>query len=140
MTISHRRGGACSSRFLCKCYFTWVREGEPLPYNEKRYLLVGATTRRPLLDKMGRRGSTAVRSRSRSDNTLCCHSLRSRRFATSPPTNYGGFSIRRGDHWSSSDKKRTVEDACPYKYIYHRPYNALYYHAVGEGLAPPAFA
>ena len=31
-------------------------------------------------------GLAAARSRSRSDNTLCCHSLRSRHYATSSPT------------------------------------------------------
>ena len=38
----------------------------------------------------GRRGSRLrARSRSRSDNTLCCHSLRSRHFVASTPTELG---------------------------------------------------
>ena len=34
-------------------------------------------------------GLAAARSRSRSDNTPCCHSLRSRRYATPVPTGFG---------------------------------------------------
>ena len=46
----------------------------------------------------GRRGSRLrARSRSRSDNTLCCHSLRSRHFVVSPPTGDGGNGGTGGD-------------------------------------------
>ena len=38
-------------------------------------------------------GLAAARSRSRSDNTPCCHSLRSRRYATPAPTRFVGFLI-----------------------------------------------
>ena len=37
-------------------------------------------------NKRDAEGLAAARSRSRSDNTPCCHSLRSRRYATSSPT------------------------------------------------------
>ena len=48
-------------------------------------------------------GLAAARSRSRSDNTPCYHSLRSRRYATPAPTGLCAFDIFdcRGDHWSS---------------------------------------
>ena len=59
-------------------------------------LLVGATSGRPPYIKVSLRitravrGLAAARSRSRSDNTPCCHSLRSRRYATPAPTGLYG--------------------------------------------------
>ena len=47
-----------------------------------------------ILSFPGRRVLVATRSRSRSDTTPWCHSLRSRRFATSPPTRFEGNRIK----------------------------------------------
>ena len=52
----------------------------------KKALLLGEAFGKILPNKRDAEGLAAARSRSRSDNTLCCHSLRSRRYATSSPT------------------------------------------------------
>ena len=73
----------------------------PLRMTRWNLILESTSVKRLIRQPLAATCLAAARSRSRSDNALRCHSLRSRRFAT-PRGRQGVIVLRRGDHRSSA--------------------------------------
>ena len=72
-----------------------------------------SATLRKLITLVGTGGLAAARSRSRSDNALRCHSLRSRRFATPTVRNIVRFTDIAGGRYAASGKNPPLRVKCP---------------------------